>query len=299
MPEVRVLKPGDEPTLEAFLKPRLASSMFLISGSRAFGLDDRNARGHASYAGAFVNGELVGVAAFSWTGTVLVQSPLEHLEAVVRTAIDEGKRRHDRGVRTIIGLMDQVDAVEAILNFPTGEAVQIDERETLYELALDKLVLPEPLKSGQMKARPIEICDADVVAAWTLAYRIEAVHDADTPQLRQEIHDGVMERCGSHQTWVLEAEADDHFGPVAISSFNAAIDEAVQIGGVYTPPELRGRGFARAVVAAMLRHAHGQGVSQSILFTGMDNTPARRAYESLGYQPIDRFRLLRLRAPLP
>jgi hypothetical protein len=35
---------------------------------------------------------------------------------------------------------------------------------------------------------------------------------------------------------------------VATSGFNASTEEAVQVGGVYTLPALRGKGFARAIV---------------------------------------------------
>jgi predicted GNAT family acetyltransferase len=92
-------------------------------------------------------------------------------------------------------------------------------------------------------------------------------------------------------TWVLE----DSGHPVSTSGFNTTTAEVVQIGGVYTPPELRSRGYGRAVVAASLLDARAEGAERSILFTGVDNIPAQRSYESLGYRHIGDYRLLLLR----
>ena len=62
-----------------------------------------------------------------------------------------------------------------------------------------------------------------------------------------------------------------------------------------TPPELRRRGYARAVVAASLLDARAEGAERSILFTPVENIPAQRAYEALGYRHIGDYRLFLLR----
>jgi predicted GNAT family acetyltransferase len=72
--------------------------------------------------------------------------------------------------------------------------------------------------------------------------------------------------------------------PVSVCTHNARVSGTGQIGGVWTPPELRGRGYARRVVAGSLREAERDGVTRAILFT--DNVVARRSYEALGFQRI-------------
>jgi predicted GNAT family acetyltransferase len=96
-------------------------------------------------------------------------------------------------------------------------------------------------------------------------------------------------------TWVLE----DRGQPVATSSFNTAIAEAVQIGGVWTPPDLRRRGYGRAVVAVSLEDARAEGATTAILFTGVENIPAQKAYQALGFRQIGDYRLLLLRKGIP
>jgi uncharacterized protein len=70
---------------------------------------------------------------------------------------------------------------------------------------------------------------------------------------------------------------------VACCCFNARLPHAVRIGSVWTPPELRRRGYGRSVVAGALKTARREGARRAFLFTRWDNLPARRAYEPLGF----------------
>jgi predicted GNAT family acetyltransferase len=84
------------------------------------------------------------------------------------------------------------------------------------------------------------------------------------------------------RVWVAES----HGRPVAISGFNAALPDVVQVGGVYTPPFGRARGFARVAVAGSLLQARDAGADRAVLFTGVANAPAQRAYRALGFEAI-------------
>jgi uncharacterized protein len=77
--------------------------------------------------------------------------------------------------------------------------------------------------------------------------------------------------------------------------FNARLPDVVQVGGVYTPPEHRRRGAARAVVAGMLRGARDEeGVGRAILFTGDDNVAAQTAYRAIGFTAVGEYGLVLL-----
>ena len=94
--------------------------------------------------------------------------------------------------------------------------------------------------------------------------------------------------------WVLGVEGT----PVACSAFNAVLKEAVQVGGVWTPPEQRSRSYAKAVVAASLADARTLGATRGVLFTGVNNLPAQRAYEKIGFRYLSDYRMLLLNAPV-
>lgn len=81
----------------------------------------------------------------------------------------------------------------------------------------------------------------------------------------------------SHRVLVVEGR------PVAMTAFNAMLTEIVQIGGVYTPPALRNRGYARLAVTLHLAEPAVRGVRRAVLFAA--SCAAARAYRGIGFQP--------------
>lgn len=285
---IRILRPGDEPALEAFLRPRVDSSMFLIGNARSAGLVDRGQPYQGTYAAAFQGGQIRGVVAHYWNGVLIFQAPA-HACALWRRAVKASGRQ----IEGLIGPNDQVNAVMAKLDIKISN-VQVDEASKLYSLDIAELVLPDALNSGAVRGRRIQPRDVELVTEWRAAYEIELLGEQESPQLREECRATVERSLEEGRTWVLESGGQ----LVACSSFNTAIKEAVQVGGVYTPPQLRRRGYGRAVVTASLVDAQTEGVQKAILFTGMDNIAAQRAYEALGFCHIGDYRMVLLRGPL-
>ena len=287
MAEIRILQPGDEVALEAFLLPRVESSMFLIGNLRAAGLVDVGKLFEGTYAAAFAHGKIVGVVAHYWNGNLVLQAPTE-VAALCLVVVGASGRR----IQGLIGPQDQVGAAREALHLEEA-AIQMDETEKLYSLALENLVVPEGLRSGRWRARRLEAGDLDLLTAWRVGFSVEALGDQESPRLRKQCRASAERSLGRGWTWLLE----DGGEPVATSSFNATINEAVQVGGVWTPPHLRNRGYGRAAVAASLLEVRAEGVTTSILFTGEGNVAAQRAYLALGFQQIGGYRLLLLRSP--
>jgi GNAT superfamily N-acetyltransferase len=61
----------------------------------------------------------------------------------------------------------------------------------------------------------------------------------------------------------------------------------VRVGPVYTPPELRGHGYASAVTAAVSRQALDAGAAQVLLFTDLANPVSNAIYQRIGYRPVE------------
>lgn len=59
--------------------------------------------------------------------------------------------------------------------------------------------------------------------------------------------------------------------------------EFVGLYDVFTAPQARGRGLARALCTEMLRRAHAQGAQRAYLQVEGDNHPARAVYHRLGF----------------
>ena len=280
---VRILGAADTTALEAFLVQYADSSMFLRSLARAAGLVDHGRLSQATYAAAVADERIVAVAAHTWAGVVLVQAPV-HLEAVVRTVVARSGRR----VAGINGPWAYVTAARSALGLANTPA-RLESHEILYALDLARLIVPGPLADGTLRCRHPRPHEIDRLAEWRVAYARETLARADTPALglasRQE-----MERVrAAGRAFVLVGATDEL---LAFSAFNATLPDAVQVGGVWTPPAWRGRGYARAVVAGSLLEARAQGVTRAVLFTNEDNHPAQRAYEALGFHVVGDYGLL-------
>jgi len=76
---------------------------------------------------------------------------------------------------------------------------------------------------------------------------------------------------------------------IAKAGTNARGMRVDQVGGVYTIPERRGRGVARALVSALLDEIELSGRRAS-LFVKPHNAPAMSLYRGLGFQELDDFR---------
>lgn len=285
---IRILKPGDEAALEAFLRPRLESSMLLLGNLRAAGFVDNGERGHGTYAAAFEEGRITGVAAHFWNGNIILQNPtLNHdiWQAAVRAS--------GREINGLLGPGKQVRAVQGALNVDAAN-LQMDSRDYLYALNLNELIVPQPLGDNRVHGRRIGIDDLDLMTRWNVAYAVELLGEKERPELWAERRHSMERHLAAGTLWVLEA--GDR--PVACSAFNTRISEAVQVGGVYTPPELRGRGYARAVVAQSLLDARAEGVQTGILFTDQENVAAHKAYTGIGFQVIEEYGLALYQEPV-
>jgi predicted GNAT family acetyltransferase len=76
---------------------------------------------------------------------------------------------------------------------------------------------------------------------------------------------------------------------VSTAATNGVGISAFQILGVATHAEHRGKGYAAAVCAALIRAMRKEGARQTIIFTGRGNAPALRCYGKLGFRPTGEY----------
>ena len=161
--------------------------------------------------------------------------------------------------------------------------------ESLWGLDLVDLVIPEILLNGAVTARPPRAEDRDLLCDWRFAFDIEALNSPGSLETRQHSTRVLDQQIADGNVWVA-VEADR---PVSLAAFNASLPDIVQLGGIYTPPELRGRGYAKAAVAASLLAAKERGVIRAVLFTS--NPSAVRSYEAVGFRHLGDYGLVVLR----
>jgi RimJ/RimL family protein N-acetyltransferase len=156
----------------------------------------------------------------------------------------------------------------------TGAAAAVHQRNRLYRLA--GLTDPSPVPGG--RARVAGRADRDLLVAWWAAFMREAGQLAEgDPGLMADsrlAHDGIT-------VW------EDGGRPVSMAGVSRQVAGTARVGPVYTPPELRGRGYGGAVTAAVTRAALDAGATEVVLFTDLANPTSNALYQRLGYQPVE------------
>jgi len=270
---------GDEGLVERYLAAHFATAMFMRGNLRDFGIGNTEAAYGMRYFIRQQAGKVTGIGGVGNGGAVMLQASSELAEMVahMRAALPTGFRP---GVTT--GAPDMVSAI--ITGFAmAGVPTQMDETEPLFLLNKTGLI-PQDMRGYHL--RPATMDDLPLLAAWNLAYNLEVLGAKDSAATRIETRAAAAQTIGHGRQRLLVTAGK----VVAQTNFNAALADAVQVGGVYTPPCWRGRGFARRAVAAHLGAAFATGVENAILFSA--SKTASKTYRAIGFDCIGEYRIV-------
>ena len=153
----------------------------------------------------------------------------------------------------------------------TGMASGLERRQRVYELRT--VVSPVPERGTLKLAHETNV---DLIARWWHGFDSEIFGAADRDRARrtveQRLADGVV------YLW-------HDPGPVSMAIKTRPTRNGISVSAVYTPPELRGRGYATACVGELSRMLLASGWGYCALFADLDNAAANRVYEKVGYEP--------------
>lgn len=277
---VRRLAPGDEAALEAFLAICPETSMFLRANMRRVGLVDAGEPYQGTYVASFADGAMTGAVAHFWNGMLHVQAP-----GTVETLAPAVVAASGRAVSGLLGPGEQVGRARRVLGLEQA-ATTTDSLDDLFALPLGSLALPPD--DGKSVVRAPLAAELDRLAAWSASFHREALGFAAGPALERNCAAQIRRLQEEEAQFVLAVAGE----PVAYAAFNAVLPDMVQLGGVWTPREFRGRGYGRRVVAGALLQARERGVARAVLFTAAGNAAAQAAYRSLGFARIGDYGLV-------
>jgi hypothetical protein len=78
----------------------------------------------------------------------------------------------------------------------------------------------------------------------------------------------------------------DDVGPVSMCAASRPTAHGIAVSLVYTPPELRRRGYARSAVAALSQDLLDEGWQLCTLFADLANPTSNHIYQEIGYTPV-------------
>ena len=155
----------------------------------------------------------------------------------------------------------------------TGTDAQLHRRMRLFRLG--ELAWPEPIPDGD--ARTATKADRDLVISWFDAFAREV---NDPPR----DHDAEADERLSYGGITLWQAGGI---PVSMAGVTRAVGGMVRVGPVYTPPELRGRGYAGAATATVSQAALDAGTADVVLYADLANPTSNALYQRIGYRPVE------------
>jgi predicted GNAT family acetyltransferase len=146
-------------------------------------------------------------------------------------------------------------------------------RQGIYEL---RTVTPPPSVPGGR--RVATLADVPVLVDWQANW----IADEGKTPARSEIALRVRLRIERGEFHLWESAGQ----PVASAATDLPSLTGRRINGVYTPPALRGHGYASALVASLSQHVLDTGYAFAFLHTDLANATSNSLYRRIGYRPV-------------
>lgn len=159
----------------------------------------------------------------------------------------------------------------------TGLTAHIEIAERIFRL--ERVIPPDrPAPGGWRLAEPR---DRDLIMRWLVDFTAEALPE-DMP---------LPDPAGTTDRWIARRGRvaylwEDGSEVVSFVGAGGETPHGIRIGPVYTPPDLRRRGYATALTAAASADQLEQGRQFCFLFTDLANPTSNRIYAAIGYQPV-------------
>ncbi|MFE9457850.1 GNAT family N-acetyltransferase [Streptomyces californicus] len=269
----RVLEPSDLGAALAILESQPVANAFVTSRVQVAGLDPWRLGGEMW--GWYADGML---RSLCYSGANLV--PICAGPEAVRAFADRA-RRAGRRCSSIVGPAEPTTQLWRLLEPSWGPAREVRANQPLMVTeSLSADITPDPLVR-RIRKDEMEALMPACVAMFTEEVGISPLA-GDGGLLYQA---RVAELIGTGRSF---ARIDD--GKVVFKAeIGAATPQACQIQGVWVAPEHRGKGLSETGMAAVLRYALADVAPVVSLYVNDYNTPARKAYQRVGFREVGAF----------
>ena len=173
-------------------------------------------------------------------------------------------------IPAVLGPADSAVAVASAWTALKGGGWETGMQQRIYRLDQVEPVRPVP---GAMRLATMD--DLELLTDWGTGFARDAGHAF---LLAREQVNRMIERQDLH-IWQDES-------PASMAVAQGATPNGCRVGYVYTPPELRGRGYASALVARLSQRMLDSGMTFCVLYTDLGNPTPNAIYQRIGYNAI-------------
>lgn len=165
----------------------------------------------------------------------------------------------------------------------TNLVLDVKVRERVFKLErVDKNVRMVPNTS----LRQATISDSDLVISWMYKFNREASHmhgDQSLQEFTAEQKPVIEEAINNNEFYLLK---NDQNTPLSMARSPGSMLNGKLVNYVYTPMEMRKKGYATAVVAKLSQTILNDGYKYCALFTDVSNPTSNSIYQKIGYRKV-------------
>ena len=194
----------------------------------------------------------------------------ENNEAALQCLID-GIRQS--GI-SVPGVMTDKALAERFARGYVGSSYKIACSQRIYELLRVNTEIP-----SMGKLRLARESDLSFLPYWIEGFNSDCFF---TPYAVPTDDERARYEIARKRMYILEAGG----APVSMTKITRELQTACGVGYVYTPPWLRGKGYATSCVAGVSRLALKEGFTRCVLYTDLANPTSNSIYQKIGYTPI-------------
>jgi predicted GNAT family acetyltransferase len=201
---------------------------------------------------------------------LLSQMPPSAAQALADWCVDEGLELPgvDGPAEASAAFCDRYTARRAVTAMP-GLSMRMFQ--------LDRVEWPAP---QQGSARCATSSDRALLLDWSERFTREVSGESlDDPAMPI---DKRLRDPAAQLIWLWEVDAT----PVSMCWLHLPVAGVNRISGVFTPPDLRGHGYASGCVAWASQHALNTGSHRCMLYTDLANPTSNKIYQAIGYRPV-------------
>jgi len=278
--KARLLEEGDKGILNVFLKPHtpyvFSPREMLREGLRFDG------RAHtADFFGAFEENNIIGILTHSWLGSVQVFAVNPAAIPELAKAFQDHRASQPRAIECFLGPWKNVEFFLSCCGVNAQSLLHEGKKKSrLLSLDLAQLKFPKARGNSDVIVRRARADDLEYLAKGRHDFFVE-VNGAEAGQETfDKARNEMFRRIEERNIFVLEEK--DRL--ISFCGVGGNVDGWTEVGPVWTPPEKRGRGYAKAIVSGALDMARREGLKHAVLF--VIRPDAEKVYRDVGFAEI-------------
>ncbi len=183
----------------------------------------------------------------------------------------------DWAARKKVDLAGVIGVPESVLMFTRAwSKLSRDKMKGAHRLRIYQLEQLKPAAVVSGKLEPATLSELEMLTQWNIAF----TRDVEQPLTGAERT--MAERAIREGRLFLWKDPQ----PVSMAAWAGQTPRGVRVNMVYTPPELRRRGYASAAVSALTKKLLEAGRKFVFLFTDLSNPTSNKIYQKMGYEAV-------------